>query len=60
MFFNAHVLKPFEGAAFAENDTPERNNKIRADNKRIIIMQRFGMGLLSLSFVFQGVALYLG
>jgi len=56
MFFNAYNLKPTEGAVWGSAEVDEYNKKIERDNKRITIMQRLGMGLLTLSFFCQGIS----
>lgn len=56
MFFNGYNLKPTEGAVWGGPEVDEHNKKIDRENKRIIIMQRLGMGLLTLSFLCQGMS----
>lgn len=58
MFRYSYVLKPYEGAAFAESDTNEKNGRIRRENIRIQKMQKLGIALLSLSFISQGISYF--
>lgn len=58
MFHYSYVLKPYEGAAFAEADTNDKNAKIRKENMRIQKMQKLGIALLFLSFLSQGVSYF--
>ncbi|WP_261143833.1 hypothetical protein [Serratia fonticola] len=56
MFFNGYNLKPYEGAVFGSDAVNEANKKITRDNKRIMVMQKIGMGLLTFSFLCQAVS----
>ncbi len=56
MFFNGYNLKPYEGAVFGSDAVYEANKKITRDNKRIMVMQKIGMGLLTFSFLCQAVS----
>ncbi len=56
MFFNGYNLKPYEGAVCGSDAVNEANRKITRDNKRIMVMQKIGMGLLTFSFLCQAIS----
>lgn len=60
MFLNGYNLKPYEGGVFGSDAVIEENKKIAKENKRIKVMQKTGMGLLTLSFLCQSVSYLLG
>ena len=59
LFLGSYAFQPPVGAFFGGPDTNEKNSRIRRANGRRKWAQRFGLGLLCLSFFVQGVAVFL-
>ncbi|CNF22267.1 hypothetical protein ACLMPM_22860 [Yersinia enterocolitica] len=57
MFYYSHSLIPLEGSDFVSTEEINENDKIIRANKRIKIMQKIGIALLSASFITQGVSI---
>lgn len=53
MFFNSHSLMPYESAMFGSDEIIEHDRIVERKNKRMLSLQRFGVGLLTLSFILQ-------
>lgn len=56
MFFNSYSLKPTEGAVWGGPEIDKHNKKIDKENRKMVIMQKIGLGLLTLSFLCQGIS----
>ncbi|MFQ1679178.1 hypothetical protein ACK08B_04935 [Pantoea dispersa] len=53
MFFNSHSLMPYESSMFGSDEIMEHDRIVERKNKRMLMLQRVGVGLLSLSFMLQ-------
>ncbi len=56
LFFNSYTLEPFEGGGFNSEAMQERNDQVKAKNKKRKFGQQIGLGLLCLSFVVQAIS----
>lgn len=56
MFFNSHSLIPYESSVFGSDEIVEHDRLVEKRNKRMLFWQRFGVGLLTLSFMLQLVS----
>lgn len=56
MFFYSHNLKPYEGGVFGSREVTKWNEQVKKDNKRIAVMQKIGLGLLTSSFLCQSIS----
>lgn len=59
MFFNGYSLLPYHGGTFADHDTAEKNRIVRKKNKRMAVMQKLGMGALTISFLIQTISYFI-
>ncbi len=53
MFFNSHAMMPYESAMFGSDEIMEHDRLVERKNKRMLLLQRVGVGLLTLSFMLQ-------
>lgn len=53
MFFNSHSLIPYESAMFGSDEIMEHDRLVEQKNKKMLLKQRIGIGLLTFSFVLQ-------
>ncbi|POW56601.1 hypothetical protein C3408_14270 [Candidatus Pantoea alvi] len=53
MFFNSHSLAPYESSMFGSDEIMEHDRLVERKNKRMLFLQRVGVGLLTLSFMLQ-------
>jgi hypothetical protein len=58
LFLGSYAFQPPVGSFFGGPDTNEKNARIRRANGRRKWAQRFGLGLLCLSFFVQGLAVF--
>ncbi|MBD9642910.1 hypothetical protein IB231_04615 [Pantoea sp. PNT02] len=56
MFFNSHSLIPYESAMFGSDEIIEHDRLVEQKNKKMLIKQRIGVGLLTFSFMLQLVS----
>jgi hypothetical protein len=56
MFFNSYSLMPYESAMFGSDEVTEHDRLIEQKNKKMLLKQRIGVGLLTFSFMLQLVS----
>lgn len=56
MFFNSYSLLPYESAMFGSDEIIEHDRLVRIKNQKMLLRQKFGIGLLTLSFLLQLVS----
>lgn len=59
MFFFGYNLIPYEGGVFGSDEITAYNDSVKKKNRLYLVMQKIGMGMLSMSFLLQGLALFL-
>ena len=59
LFFNSWTLQPHAGAFLSGQGRLADNARTNVKNRRMVFWQRFGLVLLCLSFVAQGIAVFL-
>ena len=58
LFFGTYGLEPLEGGVFGSSAVLEWNERVKAKNAARVIRQRVCLGLICLSFVLQGAAIF--
>lgn len=56
MFVGSHALESLEGGVFGSDQITAANNETRRKNKKRLLLQRIGLGLLCISFLIQAFA----
>jgi hypothetical protein len=58
MFFGSHAFEPMEGAVWGGPAVDAFNEKVKARNRTRLLMQRSGLVLLGIAFIFQGISAF--
>jgi|GEM_PF-1501340 hypothetical protein len=58
IFLFSYSLIPYQGGVFGSEKINKHNNLVKKKNCLYLVIQKIGMGMLSISFLLQGIALF--